>query len=487
MGIMSRYPGAEFLPERPVSAVLVRAASRHEMRALCVTAPAMVDRQDQVSYFLRLGAPDPAQRRDAERRIRVVSVDDSSARWLSTKIVDDNKAAAELRYTIAEWVAECRARGQTPVLSAFEPSSNLEALAAGLGIAVDQAPASAIPLGSKASSREMFTAQGIPTARGTLEHQRVDDLVRAMLPLLRQGIRHFVVKLSSSLWASGLGNALLSLEPLADVTSASDDVLTALLRASLPTARVPSILGGWDSFAAAIGQAGAVAEELLAGPELASPSFQGYLTAAGPRVLATHEQVLAGGQTYAGSSFPAAEMYRRTVIDYGLRVGWALHGKGLRTGNYGVDFVAVRSGSGWKLYGCEVNLRSTGVMHGFTLVTTLLGAEPDENGELRVDGQPVVYLASDTLTAPGYKCLRPRDVIDTVSRSGLHYNPETRSGVVMYMLSALAYGKLGALAVARDLSGCRQMIQELRCLLDGLAAGRQPLTAGQAPAARPSR
>jgi PGM1 C-terminal domain len=487
VSIMSLYPGAEFLPERPVSAVLVRAASERGMRALCVTAPEMVDRQEQVGYFLRLGAPDSAQLRDAEQRIRVVSVDDASARWLSTKVMDDNEEAAELRRTLAEWVADRRARGQTPVLSAFEPSPNLEALAADLGIAIDQAPSSAIPFGSKAGSRKMFTAQGVPAARGTAEQRSADDLARAMVPLFRQGIRDFVVKLSSSLFASGLGNALLSLEPMADVTTASDDELTAVLRASLPSARVSAVLGGWDGFAAAIPQAGVVAEELLVGDELTSPSFQGCLTASGPRVLATHEQVLAGGQTYSGSSFPAAETYRRTVIDHGLRVGWGLHKRGLHTGNYGVDFVAVRSGTDWTLYGCEVNLRSTGVMHGFALVTTLLGVEPDENGELRVDGEPRVYLASDTLTAPGYEGLRPRDVIDTVSGSGLHYNSATRSGVVMYMLSALAYGKLGALAVARDLAGCDRMIQELRGVLDGLAADREVFTADRALAARPGR
>ena len=488
LSIMSLYPGAEFLPERPVSAALVRAASQREMHALCVTAPEMVDRQEQVGYFLRLGAPDPAQRRDAEQRIRVVSVDDASARWLSTKVADGNEAAAKLRRTLAEWVADRRARGQTPVLSAFEPSPNLEALAASLSIAIaDQAPSSAIPLGSKAGSRKIFTAQGIPTARGTAEQRSADDLARAVVPLFRQGIRDFVVKLSDSQFASGLGNALLSLEPMADVTTAPDDKLTAVLRASLPSACVSAVLGGWDGFAATIPQAGVVAEELLVGDELTSPSFQGYLTACGPRVLATHEQVLAGGQTYSGSSFPAAQTYRRMVIDHGLRVGWALHERGLHTGNYGVDFVAVRSDTDWTLYGCEVNLRSTGVMHGFALTTTLLGVEPDENGELRVDGEPRVYLASDTLTAPGYEGLRPRDVIDSVSGSGLHYSSATGSGVVMYMLSALTYGKLGALAVARDLAGCHRMIQELRGVLDGLVADREVFTADRAPAARPGQ
>jgi hypothetical protein len=492
--IISSYPGAEFLPERPVSAVLVRAASRPGMRVLCVTAPEMVDRQDQVDYFLRLGARDPAQLRDAEQRVRLAWVDDASRRSLSTKVVDDNEAAAELRRTLAEWVADRRAHGQSPVLSAFEPSPNLEALAADLGIAIDQAPSSAIPLGSKAGSREMFTAQGIPVARGTALQHSIDDLAMAMVPLLRQGIRGFVLKLSSSVFASGFGNALLSLGPMSDVATASDDVLTAVLSASLPSAHVQAVLGGWRGFAAAVPQAGVIAEELLAGDAVTSPSFQGYLTASGPRVMATHEQVLADGQTYSGSSFPAAGCYRRTVIDYGLRVGWALHGRGLRTGNYGVDFIAVRRRCDWTLYGCEVNLRSTGVMHGFTLVTTLLGVEPDENGELCFDGEPRVYLASDTLTGPGYQDLRPRDVIGAVSGSALHYDPATGRGVVMYMLSALAHGKLGALAVARDLAGCHRMIQQLRGILDGLprrrgtsarpVPARHPEPSGQAGTAR---
>lgn len=477
--IMAHYPGAEYLPERPVSALLVSAAGRPGLHMLCVTAPEMVDREEQFDYFLSLGAPDPVQCRYARERIRVLSLDDASARWLSTKVRDDNQGAADLRLALAEWVRERRAVGEAPILSGFEPSSELEGLADDLGIAIDQASSSAIRLGSKAESRKIFLEQDIPAARATAEQWSADDLVRAMVPLAKTGIRDFVVKLSSSVFGSGLGNCLISLGSAMDMTTITDDKLTAALRDRLISARISPMLADWDGFARVIPQTGVIAEELLLGEVVNSPSFQGCMTFSGPRLLSTHEQVLTNGQTYAGSSFPAVAEYRAMVIDYGLRAGWALHARGVHTGNYGVDFLAVRSGPEWALYGCEVNLRSTGVMHGFGLVTTLLGTMPDETGELRADGDVRVYLASDTLTAPNYQGLRPRDVIKAVQASGLHYDRRRRSGVVMYMLSALAYGKLGCLAVACDLSECRHMIEKLRGVLDNLAAGRQEVIAGQ--------
>jgi PGM1 C-terminal domain len=471
---MAVYPGAEFLPERPVGAAIVRAAVEPDALILCVTAPGMQDAERQIDYYVSLATPDPRQRRDAARRVAVASLADDSRRWLSVKVREDAAFVDGLR----AWVDARLAENRNPLLRAFEPSADLEALAGDLGIGLDQAPAATIPLGSKAASRALFVEAGVPVAPGSHEQRDIDELVAAMVPLVRAGTRRFMLKLSSGLYASGLGIARLD---LSEPPPGPDEKIARHVREALPHALVPAALGDWTAFAEAVPLAGVVAEERLVGQELTSPSFQGVLTPDGPRCLATHEQVLAGGQVYSGSSFPAAADYRARLIEHGLRVGQALHRRGITRGDYGVDFIAIRDGADWRLYGCELNLRSTGVKHGFVLATTLLDAQPDADGTLHRQGEPRVYLASDTVTGPGYTSLRPAQVIDAVTASALHFTHQTGCGVVLYMLSALAYGKLGALAIGPDPQACERMVDELRRLLDGL------VTDGPAPAATPPR
>jgi hypothetical protein len=226
---------------------------------------------------------------------------------------------------------------------------------------------------------------------------------------------------------------------------------------------------------------GALAEELLAGDRLHSPSFQGVLGEAGPCAVATHEQTLVDGQSYVGSSFPADAAYRSQVTGYGLRIGRALHERGVHRGEYGVDFVAVHRDGRWVLHGCEVNLRSTGVKHGFSLVTTLLRTVPDADGCLVAGGEPRVYVATDSIVSAGYAGLPAADVLDAVATSGVHYDPRRQRGVVLFTISSIpAYGKLGAVAVDRDHERCEALLAELRTVLDRLAARRSAPALGTA-------
>jgi PGM1 C-terminal domain len=151
-------------------------------------------------------------------------------------------------------------------------------------------------------------------------------------------------------------------------------------------------------------------------------------------------------------------------------VGNGLIGHGIEWGDYGVDFVALRHGIKWQLYGCEINLRATGLKHGFNMVTTLLGTRPAADGTLQVDGETRVYLATDAIANPRYVGLTPRMAIDAVRESKLHYDHSRKRGVVLHMLSALpAYGKLGAVCVASDLLEAQLMMRELTKRLEDAA------------------
>ncbi|NUT47544.1 MAG: hypothetical protein HOV94_09590 [Saccharothrix sp.] len=247
----------------------------------------------------------------------------------------------------------------------------------------------------------------------------------------------------------------------------------AAVAAALPAAEVVDTKLTWEQFAGMITGSGVLAEQWLEGDEVRSPSFQGRVAEDGSvTAVSTHDQVLGGaGLTYVGSRFPADATYRAEVVRHGLAVGARLVELGVRRGDYGVDFLAVREGSRWRVVGCELNLRATGTRHGFVMATALLDTVPDAEGGLAVDGSPRVYEASDGITDPSLVGLSPGVLIDAVRSSPLHYDPVSRTGVVLHLLSALPeYGKFGAVCIGRDRAESARMMRELTEL--ALSVGR---------------
>ncbi|MFD7657764.1 peptide ligase PGM1-related protein [Actinosynnema sp. NPDC059797] len=475
--LMERLSGATLFPERPSGAAVVSVVRRGGGSLFLITAPPLVDADDQVDYFLRL-LPEEHEGEVAACRERVVvdGVDDRSSRWLSDKLLDPvNADAAGLRARLAEFVDRERGAGARVSLSCFEPSENLERLGAQLDVPVDQAASRFIPLGTKASSRALFDAAGVPVLPGTGECRTLDELADGIAGLLERGVTRFVLKLSSTEYGAGMGNAVLRL----DGARGRADVLAALSGAELVDGKLT-----WEQFAGAVGRSGILAEQLLEDADLRSPSFQGRIEGEEVRAVSTHDQVLgAMGQTYVGSSFPADGAYREDVVALGLRVGEQLVARGVRGGDYGVDFLTVREAGGWRSYGCELNLRATGTKHGFVMATSLLGVLPDPSGRLVVDGGERVYQASDGITDPSLVGLRPGRLIAAVRESPLHYDPATGTGAVLHMLSPLVeYGKFGAVCIAEDQPTAKRMMVRLKELavevgvressVDGACVGR---------------
>ncbi|MBB5957156.1 hypothetical protein FHS29_003749 [Saccharothrix tamanrassetensis] len=465
--LLERLSGSTLFPERPVGASIVSVVRRGGGSLLYVTAPAMADADEQVDYFLGLLPEEREERRQALRdRVEVGSLDDDTARWLSTKLLDaGSPAAGALRERIHEFVTRERAAGADVRLDCFEPSVNLEKLAASLGVPTDQADASAIPLGTKAAGRRIFRDAQVPLVAGTDEARSVAGLAEGIADLVDSGHRRIVIKLSSTEFGAGMGNALLDLGEIAVPPGREEAV--AAVAAALPAADLVDAKLTWTRYAGMITTSGVLAERWVEGDEVRSPSFQGRITEDGTvTAVSTHDQVLGGaGLTYVGSRFPADAAYRAEVLRLGLSVGARLVENGVRRGDYGVDFLAVREGTEWQILGCELNLRATGTKHGFTMATALLDTMPDAEGELVVDGSPRVYEASDAIADPSLVGLRPSALIDAVRSSPLHYDPVTRTGVVLHMLSALpTYGKFGAIGIGRDREESARLMRELRAL-----------------------
>ena len=152
--LLERLSGSTLFPERPVGATIVAVVCRGGGTLLYVTAPRMVDADRQVEYFLGLLPEDRAEDRaggSPPRRERVVigSLNDSSPRWLSDKLLDPTNAeATRLRAAVRDFVTTERQAGAEVELSYFEPSRHLQDYATALGLPGDQADADHIPLGT---------------------------------------------------------------------------------------------------------------------------------------------------------------------------------------------------------------------------------------------------------------------------------------------------------------------------------------------------
>ncbi|MFE6972784.1 peptide ligase PGM1-related protein [Streptomyces sp. NPDC057682] len=467
--LLERLTGATYFPERLLGPALVGTVGRAGGHLMYVTAPSMIDVTEQVDYYLGLlGGGVRATGAESMRRMRglvtITPIDDDSTRWLSTKVLDPvNPQAAEVRRRLRDFTALHRAAGSDVRLSYFEPSEPLENLARELGIPGNQPAAAHIPLGTKHSSREIFAAAGVPVPRGTGVCYDLHTLAEAIARLAADGVRELVLKLDSSAFGGGLGNALLTLDPhiaAPDGEGTAERVVRALPGAALMDPKL-----SWHEYVTLMKETGVIAEEMIAGEPLLSPSFQGRLTEHGTvRAVSTHDQVLAGNaQSYQGCAFPADAAYRSQLVAHGLRVGEVLRERGLGRGGFGVDFLATRAGAGWRLLGCEINLRETATKHPFTMAAALLGTAPTDDGRFVVDGTEYVYEASDVLMDPRYKGLRPSQLIAAVTGSPIGYDPVRRTGVVLHMMSAVTeYGKFGAVSIARDRAEASSLMAELR-------------------------
>ena len=474
-GVLERLSGSVYFPERRMGATIVSSVCRDGVSLLYVAAPEIVDAQEQVDYYLGLIPAGPGAREASRRnRVQLLSLGDTSARWLSTKVLDtDRQESAQARKRIRDFVHRERQAGADVRMSYYEPSENLERFAAELGIAGDQVGARFIELGTKASSRRIFADVGIRMPAGTREYRTPRELAGGVADLVRQGHYRQVLKLSSTEYGGGFGNALLDLSGLR-LRDLADGELTETVLGLMPLRTVMADAKiSWPEFSGWIGRSGVLAEELIEGDEVRSPSYQGFIDADGRvTTVSTHEQVLGDlGQIFTGCAFPASAEYRHSVISYGIAAGRRLAELGVRGGDFGVDFIAARHGERWDLFGCELNLRTTATKHGFAMTTGLLGVLPDESGRLFAGGSERVYQSSDAIADPRYLGLRPRDLIAAVSGSPLGFDPGRKTGIVLHMMSAVVeHGKFGAVAIGTDSEHAAALIASLRMLVSDLVS-----------------
>jgi len=294
-----------------------------------------------------------------------------------------------------------------------------------------------VRLGSKSGSRKVASRAGVPRTDGAENLFSLAAVAAAIsgIRLRRPDVEAVVVKLDNGF--SGIGNAILEVDGLADPLPASRTIFCAADES-------------WGTYSTKVAAEGAIVEELLRVPGLRSPSVQLRIAPGGAfEVLSTHDQILGGpeNQVYVGCRFPASVDYRAAIVAEAMRVGEVMAAEGV-IGSFGIDFLVTPSGD---VYLSEINLRMGGTTHPYWMARLAGGATYDPvDGELVAgDGHRLCYTATDNLKLPGLVGSKPADVIALVEETGLAFDPSSGTGVTLHLLGAVpGYGKLGATCVA---------------------------------------
>jgi len=389
-----------------------------------------------VDYYLDM-LPNPAA---ARGRLTMVSVNDPSPRPLSDKLLDRPSVLGELKRHVR------RSRAH---LYVFNVTDRERQLAEALQVPLLGTAPELQRWGTKAGSREIFAAAGVPHPEGSGELRRPAQLLDAIESLVarRPGARRLMVKLNEGF--SGEGNAIFEVPRLEGLNRR--ERRRALARA-LPRMKFQAHDERWGSFARQLRRLGGIVEAFVEGAAR-SPSVQGYI---GPRgdveILSTHEQVLGGpdGQVFLGCSFPARPDYRVALQEHGRRIGKELARHGA-LGRFAVDFMATRGpGEAWALSAVEINLRPGGTTHPTNALKLLVDGRYDDRTGLMRDraGKPKYYVATDNLTDAALRGRSEEQAIEAVKRAGVSFDRRTGTGAVLHLVGAVPrHGKLGFTAI----------------------------------------
>ncbi|WP_421741182.1 peptide ligase PGM1-related protein [Cellulomonas sp.] len=403
----------------------------------------------------------------ARARLTLVSVDDSTLRPLSEKLLDRPRLISTIGAGIPN-----RERCH---LIAYSTTDRERDLALTLGIPMYGSDPRLSDLGTKSGCRRLFAEEGVRHplgAEGLRDQEAVVDAIMSVLAR-RPGTESMIVKLNDGV--AGNGNATVDLR---GVDAGRRELVTA--RVSELELESPTLTRDeyWDRFA----RDGGIVEERVTGTALRSPSVQLRVLPDGRvELLSTHDQLLGGpsGQRYIGCTFPADPAYSRLISEPAEVIGRRLAAEGV-LGRFAVDFVVVRDDAGsWEAHAIELNLRKGGTTHPFLTLQFLTDGRYDgPSGRFLTSGGVEKHLvATDHLESPALRGLRVGDLFDIVARHGLHFDQSRESGVVFHMISCLTeLGRVGLTAVGNTADEAMDLYRRAEDVLmdEAAAAARAP-------------
>ncbi len=416
-----------------------------------------------VSYLLHLlpGVPHS----HARRRIQFFHVQDHSAKPLTQKILERPALMHRLRTLL---------HGQPrATISCYTVTELEQRLAEKLQVPVYGPRAEHLQWATKSGARAIFRSLRMNVAQGAENLNSLEGVAKEMVRLVQDlpDLTRVVLKHNYSL--SGFGNAIVDLEPLKRALSNAAEVTGSFLEevaGELPRwARLAHLESDWARYWERFQSDGGVIEAFVEGDPC---SVQ--VRIAGPHsvdVIATHDEITGGedGQAYVGCRFPAHSRVAGPLAQAGLKVGKRLAGLGV-VGRFDVDFLAAPAGTdrAETLYALDVNLRKGNTTFPIRTLQLLSGGSYDaEEGLFRGDpsrvargdvGRPLYYLSSDHFGGGMLKGMLPRDLLEIITSSELHYSTACQTGALFHMLGGLSrLGKVGITCIARSHTEAEEM------------------------------
>jgi hypothetical protein len=407
-----------------------------ELLFVCSVAPS----EEVLEYYFSLIPAD--RRNDARARFHLLEVTDRSSRPVAAKLLDSPAKLAELQIMVA---------GRPALIEPWNVAAPEMELGRRLGIPINGTSIELWPLGFKSAGRRLLREGGLPVPEGHEDLHSIEQVLAAIQEIRsrRPDAPGVVIKTDDS--GAGDGNRVLRFADVADPNDFMAE-LPAWYRAELAE--------------------GCVVEELIAGTRFASPSVQVDLLPGGHwQVLATHDQVLGGDddQVYLGCRFPAAQAYAARLGHYADDIAALLVKRGL-LGRVSVDFAASANGDSWDLYALELNIRKGGTTHPYAALRNLVPGHYDVGMARWVadDGSLRCYESTDNLLATAWRGRSPSSVVAAINAAGLGFDPVTRVGVLLHMLSGLAIdGRIGLTAIG---TSHHQALQLFASAVDSLDA-----------------
>ena len=435
---LRKIVGIEHYEERLLCMLLL--LRRPALEMIFVTS--MPVDEDVIDYYLGF-VPDAD---DARSRLHMIAVGDPTPEPLSAKLLE--------RADILDRIRERIADPTDSVIFPFNVTDLESRLSELLEVPLYGPSPALAALGSKSGSRQMAKVAGVPILPGASDLMSIDEVEHAAFELVRStpDCGAVVIKLNNGF--SGQGNVIVEADRLSSPLSES--------RATFCAAEE-----SWPSMEQKIAREGAVVEQLVRAPGLASPSVQLRIFPDGEyEVVSTHDQILGGpdDQVYLGCRFPARDDYRSTIQAYGLGIARELALRGV-IGSFGVDFIAHPDGS---VYMSEINLRLGGTTHPFLMARFVTGGAYDlPSGTLTVGDESRVYLGTDNIKSDTLVGKSPRELLAALEGAGVAFDEGSQTGVVLHLLGATErYGKLGAVSIGRTMDEALEKYERLLASLD---------------------
>jgi hypothetical protein len=409
-----------------------------------------------IDYYLHLLPGIPGEH--ARRRLTLLSCDDTQFAPLTQKVLDRPRLLERLKEAIGDpTIAH---------MTCFTVSELERRLALTLDIPIYGCDPALLHWGSKSGSRKIFREAGIDLPAGYEDLSNIDDVARGLSQLKseRGELAKAVVKINEGF--SGEGNAVF------DFSGAPQgSALLPWIKEKLPDLAFEAKDMTFELYANKLIAMGGIVEEWIPGAVKESPSVQFRVDPLGRlETISTHDQILGGrnGQIFLGARFPAADAYRLDIQRDGQKAAQALSQKGV-LGRFGIDFVSVKQGDGWRHVAIEINLRKGGTTHPFQMLQFLTDGHCDPMSGLFLtpSGKPRCYYASDNLESEKYRGLTPDDLIDISVLNGLHFNAATAEGVAFHLIGALSeFGKLGIVAIGETYDRADALYRKSVAVLD---------------------